>query len=255
MSEWLVDEDSCSVSDYLAIDEYLAYNSEERVLRPDTLDQEAYLLAWRTSYDDLEGIDEGAEVNRRLTDGSTIYCPESAFTYSIFVPTNEFPSNVFDNVIAPGLMEVLDPYLEDMSIDLRHDAIRTGDQPTPGGIPEGFQISGNGFRRTRKGVLCQGIIPTEPWDLTGLEMRDGEKEFIESMPYIDEEPEVLKDRFLKAFTSDSYRELELNTETLESIEEIKDSRYQNSSWIEEPDIETVEREGFCMVCSSEDMLY
>lgn len=259
MSEWYVDKGNYTAEEYLAIDEFLTEH-DGQFLRLDSLDKPVFLPARRTDMKDIDAaIDEGFNFSRRSTDGSTIYCGPNSFTYSIVLPsTSKNPSKIFEEEIAPMLIEILEPFEEDLKVDTMHDSIRTGDEYTPSKVPSGRQLSGNGLWSRKDTMLCEGVIAVESWEddnLDYLRLRDGERSVLENLPYVDADRNELESRFLDVFTNDNYNELFLDNEDVGRIRTLVEEKYDNKDWIYRSDVDLRRGDGFCMINKYDDTFY
>lgn len=259
MSDWIVDNDLHGPAEYLAIDEYLTKTADSPHLRVNSLETPVFLPARRTSLGDIESArGDGYSFSRRLTDGSTISCGDDTLTYSIVIPTDDFPAKVFRERVAPALTNVLENFTdEELKVDTRHDSIRIGDEETPGDISEGRQVSGNGLWRHKNAVLCQGIIPLDSWgeNLQYIEMSPEERTEAENLPYIDAEIDEVEEELIDEITSGDYQEMGSEYLQQSEIERLVQEKYGNSDWLEDPGTELVKGEGFCMLDEYENGFY
>lgn len=267
---WVVDTESYSVEDYLAIDELLtdkASSTGNSYLRLGGFENEVFLPAWRTALDDIDSVTEDYDFSRRITDGSTIYCADNVLAYSIIMPTSEMPTKVFRDEVAPKLANALSEYgVENISVDDIYPGLRVGNKETPPDHPEGRQISGNAIRRKNQSFMCEGVITVDQWELPeSLELREHEgqeeREEVGKLPYLSSFDtregleSDLTQRVLDVFTDGSYEELELSGSEMAEVQRISQEKYGNPEWLKEPGPELESDQGFCMMGRYEDGFY
>lgn len=217
-------------------------------LRVYSFEEPAFVPSRRTSLSDVEAaLENGYDVTRRNTNGSTIPCLDNGIAYSVAYPTDEFPDKVFEDRVAPALVEALEyAGVEDVNVGLKHDSIRYGDDSTPGDAADGKTLAGSSTWKTKDAVLSHGVIAVEPWNSGFLDenmvLRPGEKDFVESLPSVEAaggSSEELVYGLLEGFTGGEYVEADVS-----EVGELLDGKYRDSEWIASG---SVEQRGHCFV--------
>lgn len=234
----------------------LAASEQVPYLRLYGFEQPAFVPSRRTSLEDVRpALDSGFEVTRRNTNGSTIPCLENGLAYSVAYPTDDFPDTVFEEKVAPALIEGLEyAGLDEVSSSVKHESIRYGDRSTPGEAAQGKTLVGSSSWRTDGAVLSHGVIAVEPWDAEFLDesmvLRPGEKEFIETLPSVESTGGIQDDLIyglLEGFTEGKYSGTDIS-----DIDALLEDKYRDDEWI---DFGSVDGRGHCFVEREEDRFY
>ena len=247
----------------MALDEYVLEQAAEEelpYLRVYGFEEPAFVPARHTSLDDIDSaVENGFDYTRRSTNGSTIPCLENGVAYSVAYPTGDFPDRVFEERVAPALIDALVSAgisEEDLNMCLEHDAVRYGEADTPEGVAPGRTIAGNSLWRNGGSVMSHGVIAVDPWDAEFLEenidLRQGEKDFIEELPSVSEAgygdvnfPELL----VEGFTAGRNVPVDLSRQDVEGLLEEK---YENFEWVADGSRKS---EGHCFVVEDEKGFY
>lgn len=232
---WSLDEESYGAAEYLAVDEVLTRNSKQ-AFRVDALDTPAYLASRRAPYEEVSSVH--GDVSRRLTCNASIYLGENTVPYSIIVPcdADELAPAVFEDEIAPGLLEAFGEFESDLDVDNVNTAIYQES--------EGRNISGNCLYGTRDAVLCQGLAVVDEWDdgLEEMSLDEEEAEEVRDLPKLDASRREVRDSLKRAFLDQS-KPLSLNGYQ-EQVERLVEEKYADTEWIKAEGNE--EHEGFCL---------
>lgn len=266
MEEFRVDADLESYSpavygaaENMARDERILEKAAEEdvpYLRVYGFEEPAFVPSRRTSVEDVEAaLDNGYDVTRRNTNGSTIPCLDNGLAYSVAYPTGEFPDRVFEDRVAPALVEALEHAgVEDVNTGLKHDSIRYGDEQTPGDAADGRTLVGSSTWRKKDAVLSHGVVAVEPWNADflydNMELRPGEKEFIESLPAVETaggSSGNLVYGLLEGFTGGEYVEADIS-----DVGELLEGKYGSEDWILSG---SVSGRGHCFVEEQDGELY
>jgi hypothetical protein len=232
---WSLDEGSYGAAEYLAVDEVLTRNGEQ-AFRIDALDTPAYLASRRAPYEEVSSV--SGNVSRRLTCNASIYIGENTVPYSIIVPCDagELAPAVFEDEIAPDLLDAFGEFESDLGVDNVNTAIYQGS--------ESRNISGNCLYGTRDAVLCQGLVVIDEWDdgLERMSIDEEEAEEVRDLPKLDASRREVRDSLKRAFV-DRFEPLSLNGYQ-EQVDRLVEDRYADTEWIEAEGSE--EHEGFCL---------
>jgi lipoate-protein ligase A len=227
----------------MALDEHIldrAAEEEVAYLRVYSFEEPAFVPSRRTSAEDIApAVENGYDFSRRDTNGSTIPCLDSGVAYSVAYPTEDFPDRVFEERVAPALVEALtsaDVPEDELDVCLKHDAVRYGDRETPEGIASGRTIAGNSLWRNGGSVLSHGVVAVEPWDTEFLSenmaLRSGEEDFIEDLPSVDALGGYGREDFsrelVRAFTDGEYKAVDLGAD---DVEDLLGEKYENLDWV------------------------
>lgn len=254
-----------SAAENMALDEYILEKAADEVhpyLRIYGFEEPAFVPSRRTSAEDIaSAVDSGYDFSRRDTNGSTIPCLDNVLAYSVAYPTQDFPDTVFEENVAPALVDALVSSGvpgEELNICLRHDAIRYGEQETPEGVAPGRTLVGNSLWRNGGSVMSHGVIALKPWDQDflseNMDLRPGEKDFVGELPSLDGLADYDRDRFawelVDSFTGGEYSSADLHAGDVRSL---LDEKYGNPDWVLKEDLES--GRGHCFVEQEEDRFY
>lgn len=248
----------------MALDEYILGKAAEKdkpYLRIYGFEEPAFIPSRRTSADDIAAaVDNGHDYTRRNTNGSTIPCLDNTVAYSVAYPTNDFPDRVFEERIAPALLEAFESTgleSEKLNVGEKHDAIRYGGTDTPGEAAPGRTLVGSSLWRNGGSVLSHGVVAVEPWDVEfldeNMDLRSGEKDFIEALPSLHGKGYGIQNfayELLEAFTSGDYEAANLSRG---DIERLLEEKYLDSGWRLEQG--TVDGRGHCFVEEEDGRFY
>lgn len=249
--------EEADAAEHMAWDEYFlreAYETGKGYFRVLDFESPSMILARRTSPEDVQAaMQNGYDVTRRETAGSTIPCLANGLAYSVIVPTPSKPDRLYSEEIGPRLDNFLSQFLEEsrLSVDEKHHAIRYGEEGTPENVPSGKTIVGNSLWEKGDAVLCHGVIALNSWDFEkvndGLELREGEEDFLDRLPAISESYSNLKERVVSRlvpeFAGPEYSEISPDRE---NVEELLDSKYDNAEWIKSASGQE-EKQGHCFI--------
>lgn len=234
---------SGSAPEHMAWDEYFLDRASEEgdsYLRLMEFEEPAMVLARRTSSEDIEkALESGFDVARRETPGSTIPCLDNGLAYSVITSTSLKPDELYSQHIGPVLKQSLSEFVDEelLSVGPDYHTVRYGDSENPGDIEPGYTLAGNSLWEKGDAVLCHGVIAIEPWDYevveSGLELRDGEKRFIEQLPSVSElsdidETEVAYE-LVEGFTAGEYSEV---SPEISNIADLLSAKYVDQSRID-----------------------
>lgn len=234
--------EEAGAAEHMAWDEYFleeAHSTGEGYFRVLDFESPAMVMARRTSPEDVQAaMQNGYDVTRRKTTGSTIPCLDNGLAYSVIVPTSSKPDRFYSEEIGPRLNDCLSEFLEDdnLSIDEKHHAIRYGEANTPEDVPSGRTVAGNSLWGKNNAVLCHGVIALNPWDYEkvsdGLDLREGEVDVLSDLPAVSDTysdtRESLLDELIPQFAGYDYSELSPDRE---NIEDLLEQKYDNEEWI------------------------
>lgn len=258
MTEWKVDYDSYDAREFLALSEVLTENAEQTVL-VDSLEEPAFLMSRRSPFDQIEeAVEAGVDYGRRTTRNAAIYCGNNTLNYSIIMraSSDRLAPTVFEEEIAPRLMDAFERFDDDLEVDTVNTAIRKGYEQTPEDVPLGRTVSGNCLHGKKEAVLCQGVVTVEEWgydqednqgnkqDLDYLSLSESERRAVENLPTLSGSREGIANAIVDSFTDRRYSELDTGTYG-DEVESLLKERHDSKDWLERQGVEN--QTGFCMV--------
>jgi len=234
-------------------------------LRVMGFEEPSFVLARRTSYEDIEeAVESGFDYTRCETAGSTIPCLDNGLAYSVTIPSDYMDKDqFFYDVVGPELEDLLvDMGLEEESIEIekKYHGVRYGAKEVMNPT-----IIGSSLWRKKGAVLCHGVICLDPWDAEflhdNMDLREDEEEFIRQLPSITGETgrenvrEEVCDKLIDRFAGDEFEYVEPLKNSYESIDELLRSKYACDSWLRNPSRLMQKNKGHCFIEKEENDFY
>lgn len=249
------------------------------VLRVYSVDQPSAVLAYTSPPHELKE-ESGISYTRVKREGEHILCREDDIAYSITIPANGFtsPTDVFRTVgehLRTAIAAVTSLDADDLAVDEEHFAIRyTGDAAweTPTGVPPGPTLSGNSVWARLDGegepyqAQVQGIIPVPPLhpDDIGayIHLPTAEEPVLRRHPTVSDFSGEASDALAHRLASRLVEDITGGDDGSDvdydhtAIKQLAATRFHpSSSWVNDPDVNLREGEGYCLLNARNGLVY
>lgn len=192
----------------------------------------ALILAYVEHYSDvIAETADGYDITRRLSNGSVILCDDNTLAYSVAVPKNihRNPTEMH-RVFGSRIGQSLKAYMNTDEVSIgEHFSVRVNNQT----------IAGHG-QKFGTAILYHGVLAVYPWDMKrimAIRLREGEYEFIQSLPSVaeyveDVKKEELVQRLLSGITNGNYEAIDPEKKAqITSDASQRASFYRHEDWI------------------------